>query len=109
HFYLAQVDVAFVVAMQKFDRVFDGDDVLGAGGVDTVDHGRQRRGLTGAGDSSNQHQAARHVADLLHHLGQEQFIERANLGRDDAEHQSDVAALLKDVDTKASQAGDAAR
>ena len=95
--------------MQKFDRVFDGDDVLGARRVDAIDHRGQRRRFAGAGDAGDQHQAARHVADLLHHLGQEQFVERADLGRNDAKHQSDVAALLKDVDTEASQAGNAVR
>ena len=75
--------------------------------VDAIDHRRQRRGLTGTGDAGDQHQPARHVANLLHHFGQEQFVERANLGGNDAKHQSDVAALLEDVHTEAAQPGDA--
>ena len=93
--------------MQEFDRVFDGDDVFRARRVDAVNHGRQRRRLTGAGDACDQHQSARHVADLLDDLRQVQFVECADLGRNDAEHQSHVAALLEDVHTEAAQSGDA--
>ena len=93
--------------MQKFDGVFDGDDVLGAGGVDAVHHGGQRGRLTGAGDAGDQNQAARHFANLFHDLRQIEFVEGANLGGNDAQHQSHVAALLEDVHTEAAQSGDA--
>ena len=106
-FDFALVDVALFVAVQKFDRVFDGDDVLGAGGVDAIHHGSEGGRLTGAGNAGYQDQAARHVANLLDHLGQIEFVERANLGGNHAEHEADVAALLKHVDAEASQAGDA--
>ena len=85
-FHLALVDVSLLVAVQEFDRVFDGDDVFGAGGIDAVDHRGQRRGLAGTGDAGDQHQAARLVADLLHDLRQIEFVERANLGGNDAQH-----------------------
>jgi len=45
-FNFALVDETFLVAMQELDRVFDGDEVIGAAGVDAVDHGRKRGGLT---------------------------------------------------------------
>ncbi len=93
--------------MQKFDRIFNGDDVFRARRVNAVDHGREGRGLAGAGDAGDQHQAARHVANLFHNFGQIKFVERANFGRNDAQHQANVAALLKHVYTEASQAGDA--
>ena len=107
HFHFALVDVALLVAMQKFDRVFDGDDVFGAGGVDAVHHGGQRRRFTGAGNAGDQNQAARHFANLFHDLGQVKFVEGANFGGDDAQHQSHVAALLENVHTEAAQSGDA--
>src|SRR6267154_2717068 len=52
-----------VCRVEKFDWVFDGDDVFSAGRVDAVDHRGERCRLTGARDSRHQHQAARHVAD----------------------------------------------
>ena len=76
-------------------------------GVDAIDHGGQRGRLTGTGDAGDQHQPARHVANLLDHFGQEQLIQGANLGGNHAQDQSDVAALLEDVHTEAAQSGDA--
>ena len=40
-------------------------------------------------------------------FGRKKFVEGANLGRNDAEHQADVAALLEYVHTEATEAGDA--
>ncbi len=55
------------------------------------------------------HQSASFFADLFDNLGQIQFVNRLDLGGNDAEHQSDVAALLEHVDTEAAQSGDAVR
>ncbi len=107
HFDLALVDVTLLVAVQEFDGVFDGDDVLGARRVYAVDHRGQGRRFTGARDACDQHQPARHVANLLHYLGQVKFVERANFGGNDAEHQSYVPALLEYVHTEAAQSGHA--
>ena len=38
------------VAVQEFDRVLDGDNVIGASGIDVVDQGSQTGGLTTAGE-----------------------------------------------------------
>ena len=64
-FDFALVDEALLVAVQKFDGVFNGDDVIGAGGVDAVDHGGQGGGLAGTGGAGDQHQAALLFADLV--------------------------------------------
>ena len=95
--------------MQKFDRVFDRDDVFRARRVHAIHHRRQRRRLTGTRNARHQHQPAWHVANLFHHFRQKQFVERANLRRNDAQHQSHIAALLENVHTEASQAGHAVR
>ncbi len=63
HFHFALVDEAALVAMQKFDGVFDGDQVIGAVGVDAVDHGGEGGGLTGTGGAGDQHQPALLFAD----------------------------------------------
>ncbi len=106
-FHLALIDEAFLVAMQEFDGVFDGDDVLGTRRVDAVDHGRKRGGLARAGDAGDQHQAARFFADALGDGGKKELFKSANLGGNDAEHDADIAALLKDVDAEASETGGA--
>ena len=93
-----------LVAVQEFDGVFDGDDVIGARGVDAVDHGRQRGGFARAGRSGHQHQAALLLADLVDDARQVQFLRGANFRRDDAQNHADVAALLEDVDAEAAQA-----
>ena len=57
-FDFALVDEAALVAVQEFDGVFDGDEVIGAVGVDAVDHGGERGGLTGTGGAGDEDQAA---------------------------------------------------
>src|SRR4051812_40165621 len=91
--------------MQELDRVFDSDDVLGPGRVDAIEHRRERSGLTGTGDAGDEHHAASFLADLFDDLWHVELFERLDLGGDDAEDESDVAALLEDVHTEASQAG----
>jgi hypothetical protein len=95
--------------VQVFDRVFDGDDVRGAVGIDVVDHRRQRRRLAATGGTGDEHQAAFFVGDLLHHLRQAQLVEVHHLDRNDAKDNADRAALLEHVATEAAEAGHAVR
>jgi hypothetical protein len=69
HFHFALIDEAFFVAVQKLDGIFDGDEMVGAIGVDAVDHRGQRGGLTGTGGSRNQHQPALFLADFSDDAG----------------------------------------
>src|SRR5712692_3514162 len=108
-FDFALVDEAFLVAVQKLDGVFDGDEVVGAVSVDAVDHGRQRGGFTGTGGSGDQHEAALLFANLVEDWREIQLFVGANFRGDDAQHHADVAALLKDVYTETAQPGDAIR
>src|SRR5262249_36960751 len=107
YFDFALIDETFLIAMQIFDRVLDGDDVLGAQGVDAVNHGGERGGLTGAGGAGGENQPALLFANLGEDAGQFEFFNRANLSGDDAQHHADVAALLEDVDAEAAEAGHA--
>ena len=93
--------------MQIFDRVFDGDDVLGTQRIDAVDHGRERGRFTGTGGAGAEHEPALLFADGGEHAGQLELLEGANLGRNHAEDHADVAALLEDVDAEAAESGDA--
>src|SRR5216683_689340 len=103
HFDFALIDETFFVAVQELDGVFDGDQVVGAIGIYTVDHCRQRGGLTGTGGSRNQHQPALLFANFGDHGGKVQFFRGANFCGNDAQHHTDVAALLKNVDAEAAQ------
>ena len=106
---LALIDVPLLIAMQKFDRIFNRNNVFRARRVHPIHHRRQRRRFAGPRNPRHQHQPAWHVADLLHDFRQEQFVKRSNFRWNDAQHQSHVAALLENVHTEASQAGHAVR
>ena len=93
--------------MQEFDGVFDGDDVIGARRIDPVDHRRERRGFARTGGSGDEDQSALLFADALDDAREIEFLDRANLGGNDAQHHADVAALLEHVDAEAAQARDA--
>ena len=56
HTDLALRDQALLVLMDELDRVFDGDDVVGARAVDEVDQRAERRGLARPGRPRDQHE-----------------------------------------------------
>ena len=91
--------------MQKFDWVFDGDDVLRSRGVHTIDHGSKSRRLSRTGNAGDQDKAARLFADLLNDLRQVKLFQHANLRGNYAQNQADITALLKDVYTEATESG----
>ena len=101
--HLALVDQRLLVAVEELDRVLDGDDVLGAGGVDLIDHRRQRRRLARAGGAGAEHQAATLVADLLQHRRQHQLANGEDARRDDPQHQAHRPALLEDGAAEAAE------
>src|SRR5216684_4633544 len=106
-FDFALVDEAALVAMQKLDGVFDGDEVVGAIGIDAVDHGGERGGLTGTGGAGDENQAALLFANAIDDGGKIKLVGGANFRGNDAQHHAHVAALLEDVDAEAAEAGDA--
>src|SRR3984885_12906145 len=107
HFDFALVDETFFIAVQIFDRVFDGDDVLGAQRIDAVNHGGERGGFSGTSGTGGENQAALLFADSGKNAWQLEFFNRANFCGNYAEDHADVAALLENVDAEAAQAGDA--
>src|SRR3989339_1678720 len=58
-------DHAVFVRVDKFDRVFDGDDVTVGGAVAPVDHGGQGGGFARSGRSHHDAQPAFAVDDFL--------------------------------------------
>src|SRR5262245_19092565 len=84
-FYFTLTDERLLVAMQKFDGIFDRNDVLSAIRVDVVDDGRQTRGLSATGCSCDQHKSAPLLADLLKNLGQLQLVDGVDVCWNDAQ------------------------
>ena len=76
----ALVERGHVVRMNKFDRVFQRDDVNGLGVVDLVEDGGQRGGFAGAGRAGDQHQAGFFARNLLDDLREVQRFQRRDDG-----------------------------
>ncbi len=106
---LALVDDRALVAVQELDRVLDRDDVLGVEAIDLVDHRGERRGLARARGARHENDAALLVGDVRDHVGQPEFLDRADLVRDRPGHERDHAALAEGVDAEARKAGEAER
>jgi len=100
-FHFALVDEAALVAVQKLNRVFDGDEVIRAVGVDAVDHGRERGGLTGTSCAGHQHEPALLFANAIDDRREIELVGRADFRGNDAEDHADVTTLLEDVDAEA--------
>src|SRR5262245_13227059 len=93
--------------MQKLDGVFDGDEVIGARGVDAIDHRGEGGGLTGTGGASDENESALLLANLVDHVGKVQFFGSANLGWNHAENHAHVATLLENVNAETPETRDA--
>src|SRR6202050_404749 len=107
HFHFALIDKTLFIAVQIFDRVFDGDDVLGAQRIDAINHRGERGGFAGTGGAGGENQAALLFANRGEDAWQLEFFDVANFCGDNAQNHADVAALLEDVDAEAAEAGDA--
>ena len=105
----ALVDAALDVAVQELDGVFDRDDVRVPVLIDVVEHRRERRRFSGARDSSDENQAARHQCDPFAHLGQIELSDRLRLERHGSHRVGDGSALLVGVDAEASDTWDGER
>src|SRR5882724_12085426 len=99
HFDFALVDETALVAVQKLDGVFDGDQVVGAIGVNAVNHRGKCGGLTGTGCSGDEHQAALLVANLVDHRRKIQLLRSTNLGRNYAKDHADKDSYFGGVES----------
>ncbi len=100
----ALVDATFDISMEKFDRIFDRDDVRVPVLVDVVEHRREGRRFSGSRDSRDENQAAGHQRDSLAHLGEVELRDGLGLERHGSERIGDRSALLVRVDAEASDA-----
>ena len=65
-------DAAFVVPIEKLDRIFDRDDFAALRLVDQIDHGSQRCGFPAAGYSRHKHQSPFGQGNVAQDRGQSQ-------------------------------------
>ena len=73
--------------------------MVGAGGVDVVDHGGQRGGLAAAGGAGDQDQPAGFIGQFFQHFGQAKLVQGGDLIVEQAQRGRRPALLVKHVDT----------
>src|SRR5262249_26362560 len=98
---------AFLVPMQKLNRIFDGHYVAGSGPVYVVNHRGQRRGFSRAGGSGHEDQAASFIGDFFDDRWQTKLLNGSDRRRNDAKHNANGAALLEHIAPEAAQARNA--
>ena len=95
--------------VHELDRVFDGDDVIGAGLVDMVDHRAERRRLARTGGTGHEHEAFFQLAEFEHMGRQAELLGGQDVGRDDAEDGAGAVPIPEHVRPEPGQAGDFVR
>src|SRR6202035_3729018 len=98
-----------LVAVQKLDGIFDGEDVIGLFRVHFVDDGGERGGFAGAGGPGDENDAIFQMHDFFETGGELEFIETGNFVRNDAHDDGATAALTEYVDAKTANARQAVR
>ena len=97
-------DDAALVLVDKFDGVFDGDDVTLGVLVAVANHGRQRGGLTGTRSAHENHQATFGHGQFLDHRRQAQVVHVGNLGFNATQHHAHQVALVERGDPETAHA-----
>jgi len=89
--------------VNKFDRVFDGQNVLVFVLVDVVNDGRQGSTFARTGGPRNQNHTVRLRADILGSLAHTKLFHRQYLGGNGTEYCTGTAILIRGVYPKAGQ------
>src|SRR5260370_9867946 len=90
--------------MQKLDRIFDSDDVSRTRRVNSIDHCRERRGLSRSSRAGHQNQPAALVGEEVDYRRPAKLHTVLAFIGNDAHHDADAAAPLKNVSAKSAQA-----
>ena len=96
---LALIDDALVRRVDVLDRILQRDDVLVPRVIDLIENRRQRRRLTGAGFTGDQHNALLQRREAAHHLRQAECVERRDAVTEDSQCCRGVALLPEQIDT----------
>jgi hypothetical protein len=100
HPHLALRDNAALVLVDEFDGILHRDDVPPAVAVTVADHCRQGSGLTRAGPTYEDNQAALGHGQLTDNIRQVQILQFRDLRLDPAQHHAAEVALEKGADTE---------
>src|ERR1700675_36286 len=92
------------MAMQKLDRIFNGEDVKGFLLIHFVEDGSEGRGFAGASWAGDQYDAIPDINNFLERLGQIQFFKVRNLVGNNTHNYGATAALAKNIYTEARDA-----
>ena len=95
-----------IILENKFNRVFERNDVLFEVAVDVFNHRGERRGFAGAGRTSDHHDAARRLGETFDLFEQTELFKTRHGGFDMAHRQRPGAALLENVRAKSSHTND---
>ena len=91
--------------MDKFDRVFDRDDVLALVHIDLVEHRRQGRRFTAAGGAGDENEPLFSFDQLFVNLRGVQIVEAGNLDGNDPKSRGHVAHGTVIVDPETAHFG----
>ncbi len=97
---------ALFVPVQKFDPVFDGDDVAAPGAVDPVDDAGEGGGFPASGGAGDQHQALFPPVQVDDGVWDVERCGVRQAEREHAQHRREGAALPVGVAAEAAEAGD---
>ena len=98
------LDDGVAVGVHELDRIFDGDDVIAAVGVDQVDQRGQRGAFSATGGAGDQHQALAGFGQLAQAGGEVQGFESGDFFRKQPEAARDGPALIVNVGAEAADA-----
>src|SRR6185369_275864 len=102
---LSLAENALLVAVQEFDRVFNGNDVTGPVLIDIVDHRGKRRGLSASGRPGNQDQPALFICNFFQHRRKVKGFKARNIEGDRPKNKRDASPLVIGADTKTADSG----
>ena len=103
---LSLADARHQILVHELDRVFDRHDVQRAGRVQVRDHARDRRALAVARRADDEHHPVLLLDELLRHgHAAARGAPSRNVGRDEAHHDRERAALAVHVHAEPPDAG----
>src|SRR5665213_613676 len=96
----ALFDDRLIVLKNKFNRVFERDDVLFEIAVDVFDHRRERGGFARTRRAGHEHDAARRFGDFFDLFQQAELLKAWHIRSHITHGKTPLAALLKKVRAK---------
>jgi hypothetical protein len=103
----ALVNRGFLVAVEKFDGILDGEDVVSLLGIHFVEDGGERRRFAGTSRAGDQDDAGAQLDDFLQLQRKVQLFKGGDAFGNDAHHDGMAAALPEDVHAEAAHASEA--